>query len=1139
LKKPFCSKKKRDLEAQIKLFGIPSEEAKRIKEEEVHRLQMMVNARTKDRDTWKLELERATLKASFYEHRGFGGQKIQLSLGMSVLNPYWWFKFSSVEVPYGLRVTLFQNSYANSVLTANSELLSNFNDRTQYIEVATLSGNTDLNEIEYNLREALNQLHREEAQLAKLQKDLADLAADLGTRQAKLANLNARLTAVRTEITALETVLTTSNTTIISGVNNTQQTPQLMLPLETDSRGLETQGALLEFVRPASRLSAIETCEGNVQLSYFDDQGRMRLTNFDATSDRRNLAFEQWIPDSVRACLNLNQDSSRVTLDRPIYLDEEWTIEAWFVYPLPVPEPSTYNSLVGGQDANNPIPIIVKKGENSDLLGIRIDGEEFKSSGYDLTSLSPGWHHLTAVGQGDTTLFYIDGEKVGDTKAKALADAEEELKKTPNDATAKKKVEDIEKTNFKVTSNVKYIGNFVISSSDPAIMAMIAPISLTGLGAKQQFGKIAEVRFWDIALSAEEIAVNSKTLLTGNEPGLLAYYPLTEATGYTVRNQTGDGNNGTMRGASWWGCAAPIGKLEEVPVISNHALVSCEYSTVSKDRSAIMRRFFATPTAQGVELLPDKRIEELELKWIGNGQFAPTLLGYIEGAPPIPTENLTLEDNYNSATSVELVVSEDVTFSWNRAQDSGLGATTDLFLGAKTETIAGLGLMQQIAQVDSGFTGNLDFSYQFLNESSIASSSSLSMTDSLKLFGTQEQEALFPHLGTRFIPKNVGYALVVSATSDIFISRLKRSGKMIGYQVLPVENIPPDINTITFLINPAYTMNGSLDGLTGSSATSQRFFKHVPAMRSQFGSLYPASYYRLQEAYDLKQQIEQQDKNREAYFAQFNSLLVDETALARQTNQGNTPGGIVVNRPEATSSTGEPLTAEEQEAANQAQIQQLQNQTGESLDQQSVAVKQKRSEIEKKIKDQEKRSNATASFAGWQKKMEDIQIRAGKRNIVNTYVWDADGGLRAEAQSFANTAEHSIGGAFIMDAGLGGQGDFAVFGVGVELTAQATVNMTQTMTKTEARSKGIQLNVDLSGVESRGVTDYDDYPILPGEKVNRYRFMSFYLEGSTNNFHDFFSYVVDPNGLPATAKKPVLYEKLKVRLTRLGGYCTE
>jgi hypothetical protein len=151
--------------------------------------------------------------------------------------------------------------------------------------------------------------------------------------------------------------------------------------------------------------------------------------------------------------------------------------------------------------------------------------------------------------------------------------------------------------------------------------------------------------------------------------------------------------------------------------------------------------------------------------------------------------------------------------------------------------------------------------------------------------------------------------------------------------------------------------------------------------------------------------------------------------------------------------------------------------------------------------------------------MEDIQIRAGKRNIVNTYVWDADGGLRSEAQSFANTAEHSIGGSFSLNAGLGFEGKFAGGGVGVELTAQATVNLTQTMSKTETRSKGIQLNVDLSGVENRGVTDYNDYPILPGEKVDRYRFMSFYVEGSTNNFYDFFSYVVDPEWLESNSEE--------------------
>ena len=73
-----------------------------------------------------------------------------------------------------------------------------------------------------------------------------------------------------------------------------------------------------------------------------------------------------------------------------------------------------------------------------------------------------------------------------------------------------------------------------------------------------------------------------------------------------------------------------------------------------------------------------------------------------------------------------------------------------------------------------------------------------------------------------------------------------------------------------------------------------------------------------------------------------------------------------------------------------------------------AATKQKQAEIKSKSDDQEKPVQATESFAGWQKRMEDIQIRSGKRNIVNTYVWDADGGLHTEAQSFATTVEHSL-----------------------------------------------------------------------------------------------------------------------------------
>ncbi|NCR53851.1 MAG: LamG domain-containing protein [Microcystis aeruginosa L211-07] len=1109
-----------------------------------------------------------------------------------------------------------------------------------------------------------------------------------------------RLEAIKEQLGEVQRALAALNTNFLNDVKNTQAKPQTMPQVAKDSKGLVTQGVLLGFVQSAGRLNAIETCEGNVQLSYFDRAGRMRQTNYDATADSKNATFEQWIPDAQRACLNFSNSNSIVTLNKPFYLADDWSVEAWFVYPLP--DTKEWNTLIRGKDVDNHILLV----KNRKQLGIYLAndslGQKFYDSGFNMELLTGGWHHVAAVGRGDTTLFYIDGKKVGDVKAKALKDAEDNLTKNSNDAAAKKKVEDLKKASLKSKNDVAFIGNHEKGG--------------------QPFGKVAEVRIWVVALSDDEIAVNSKTLLSGNEPGLLAYYPMNEATGVEVRDHSGNENKATVSGANWWGCTAPIGNpghtvmkfdgvnsyitaskslmnnlstftlegwvkalslpegktislfgqndviefgidcqklvvwttdcgnwfhadavyplhewhhvavvgngtnvllyLDGVPIktggsqtqnygtssdpfqigagvwsggktdlfngniaevriwnkartqaeiqadaykrlsgkeanlvayyplneiqlegntrkvldlagnnhgtvyeavtvddntlpIGSDALVSAEYSTVTlesstKTKVAIMRRFFAYPTANGVTLLPDKRIETLELKWIGNAQFAPTLLGYIEGPPPVPSENLTLSDDYNGATSVELTISEDVAFSWNRAQDSGLGANAEVFVGGDTEMNAGLGLTTKIGAMRAGFKGNLDFSYQFQNESSITSSSSLSMTDKLELRGTPEETTKFPHLGTRFIPKNIGYALVVSALADVFVTRLARSGRMVGYQVQPVDGIPPDVNTITFLMNPAYTMNGSLDGMTGSIATSDRFFKHVPEMRSQYGSLYPASYYRLKEAYDLKRQIEAEDKRRESYFSNFNVRLVDEISLDRNIDSGPAPTTIGVQREEDKPSTQ--MTEEEKKKAEEEKLNNAKADAAATVSEKSAAAKAKQAEIQSKINDQEKRVQATESFAGWQKRMEDIQIRAGKRNIVNTYVWDADGGLRTEQQSFANTVEHTIGGSFGLNAGLGAEGKFAA-AAAVELTAQATVNLTQTMSKTEARSKGFQLNVDLSGLEYKGITDYNDRPILPGEKVDRYRFMSFYLEGSTDNFHDFFNYVVDPEWL--------------------------
>jgi len=518
-------------------------------------------------------------------------------------------------------------------------------------------------------------------------------------------------------------------------------------------------------------------------------------------------------------------------------------------------------------------------------------------------------------------------------------------------------------------------------------------------------GEIAEVQIWKKARSRDEIQANLHKRLTGGESDLLRYWPLDQInmtrSPYRVSDWA-NGHQGTVHEA--------IRVEDHTLPIARDALISAEYSTVGIDsdtqrQAVMMRRFFAVPALNGAMVFPEKRVEQLALKWIGNAQFAPTLLGYIEGAPPVPSENLTLENDYNGATAVELTQAEDIAYRWHRSQDAGLGATAQLFAGVDVESDAGiLGFVEtEVNSIRAGLSGSLDVNYSFQNESNITAAAGQRFSDRLELRGTQEQKPKFPHLGKRFIPKNIGYALVVSGLADVFITQLQRSGRMIGYQVLPVDGIPPDVNTITFLINPAYTINGSLDGLTGTQATSDRFFRHVPEMRSQYGSLYPASYYRLQEAYDLKQQIENEDTRRASYFAQFNSRLVDEASLSREIDGGQAPQEISLNRPEATALN---------EAEQQAQAEQLQREAEANVEARSRAVEEKEREIKAKIADTEKRTQALASFASWQRKMEDIQIRAGKRNIVNTYVWDGDGGLRSEAQTFASTVEHTIGGSF-------------------------------------------------------------------------------------------------------------------------------
>lgn len=64
-------------------------------------------------------------------------------------------------------------------------------------------------------------------------------------------------------------------------------------------------------------------------------------------------------------------------------------------------------------------------------------------------------------------------------------------------------------------------------------------------------GIICEGRIWNTERTQAEIQDNMNRQLIGNEPGLVAYYPFTEGSGMTLTDATGNGNDGTINGATW------------------------------------------------------------------------------------------------------------------------------------------------------------------------------------------------------------------------------------------------------------------------------------------------------------------------------------------------------------------------------------------------------------------------------------------------------------------------------------------------------------------------------------------------------------------------------------------------------------
>ncbi|MEO0866924.1 MAG: LamG-like jellyroll fold domain-containing protein, partial [Cyanobacteria bacterium J06642_11] len=585
-------------------------------------------------------------------------------------------------------------------------------------------------------------------------------------------------------------------------------------------------------------------------------------------------------------------------------------------------------------------------------------------------------------------------------------------------------------------------------------------------GGLQDFfqGEMEEVRIWQQARTQEQIQDNLFRRLQGNREQLVAYYtfdPEREGNQTQLSDRSLQANTLAVDNGTYVLSTAPIG--DETPQVRSalagvrtpfHGVIQtqpavAEYGDLQYDSEnnliGVFKRCYTTICKAEWQLISGFAVGDLVTEWVGQVQFDPQLIGYIEGAPPVPSENLTQEDSYNSATSIEINDVDSTTFTYAASKDRGFDSEfeTSLTAGFGSETsVGGIGILSKAneSNVLTGARAKFENTLSWLEGATTGSGRTTGRISRLDLRGRLENEDEVAHrVGRRFVPENIGFALVQSDTADVFALRLQHNNALVSLQMRPNPDIPPDRNIITFPINPAYTKQGTLDGKVGLEPD----VNYPNALTYSSDS----SYFKPIEAYNLRDRIQREEEQIAAYYQQYNAGKTGR----RQGGSNLTTGNAVEKLP-----------------------------------------------------------------------------RIQKRNIVNNYVWTANGGTFAESQETLDVVQETTGGSYAFRgvAGIDVAIDFQLGGAASQFALQALFggHLNLTVTKSQETESTFGLNVDLEGVESdvflrddtgRIVTENDN-PLNPNRplrqpgKVDAYRFLSFYLEPHSNNLDTFFSQVVDP-----------------------------
>lgn len=369
-------------------------------------------------------------------------------------------------------------------------------------------------------------------------------------------------------------------------------------------------------------------------------------------------------------------------------------------------------------------------------------------------------------------------------------------------------------------------------------------------------GAIAQVALWKEERSVETIRGQRFMPLAGDERALLAAWDFRDGKADDITGGAIDLGPATAVHVAtppispegpWfafaYGSSPDAARLATTPgQIAVEAYGDLQTGATAGPLASLARQVVLDPNAPMLEPL---QLGELDLVYVGQAQSNPTLLGYIEGAPPLPGENLDPDADYTNTASVALVreASKRVEISSTRADAFSWKLSSKLGVAFKAEQQAPfLGTLIQNAegkvQVALELGGTLG-------------------TEVGRTNATQWSAAIRDEISTArdwrrsgFEPDNIGYALVESIAVDVYAAMFHANKCAVFTFMVPSRGMVPDRSVVLFPMNRSYTKAGTLDGKRGFENDPD--YSDADAQRG--------SYFDPIEAYALAEKIERESE---------------------------------------------------------------------------------------------------------------------------------------------------------------------------------------------------------------------------------------------------------------------------------------